>query len=351
MTRRWQTLAGFAVSALLLWWALRDVHPGLLWEELRGAHLGVLALAAAVQTCGFALRAARWGVILRPVHAGVPYRPRFAATCVGFMANNLLPARVGELARALALARLARVPLSASLGSLVVERLLDAVVLATFVSLPLLVPRLAGTAGLAPTVRGVLAVAGPAFAAAAGGLALVVWRPEWIARAVRAVVGRVATRALGDRLAKAAVAFAHGLGVLRRPRLLLATLAWSVAHWLWTGIGFYLGMLAFDIREPGYLGALFLQGVNAFAVAVPSAPGFFGPFEASVRVALAPFGVAPAKQVGYALGLHIAGFVPVTLLGLYYVARLGLSWREVGHSEELVAAAGAADPPGGVRDG
>ncbi len=344
MKHRWHIVTGLVLSAVLLWWALRDVSLASVWTEIRSAHLGLLLLAAAVQTAGFAIRAARWGVLLRPALARPRYRPRFAATTIGFMANNVLPARVGEFARALALSRLERLGFSASLGSLVVERLLDALVLATFVALPLWWPGTiggGGGTGLRTTLSAQLGLLLPLFAGALAGLALFVWRPDLIARAVRAVVGRLFVRSLGERLGLAVESFARGLGVLKRPRLLVASLAWSVGHWLWGGLAFFVAMLAFEIDGPGYLGALFLQGVNGFVVAIPSAPGFFGPFEASVRLALTPFGVALEKQVGYAVGFHLAAFFPVTFIGFYYLWRLGLSWREVEHSEEIIEEATA----------
>jgi uncharacterized membrane protein YbhN (UPF0104 family) len=85
---------------------------------------------------------------------------------------------------------------------------------------------------------------------------------------------------------------------------------------------------------------VFLQAVNAFLVSIPSSPGFFGPFEAGVRLALAPFGVPASQAVSFAAAFHIGSFAPVTVLGLYYLGRLGLSWGEVGHSEELVEGGG-----------
>ena len=72
------------------------------------------------------------------------------------------------------------------------------------------------------------------------------------------------------------------------------------------------------------------------AGALPSSPGFFGPFEASIKIGLGLWGVPADKAVPFAVGLHLGGFIPVTLMGVYYVARLNLSWSEVKHSEEAV---------------
>jgi uncharacterized protein (TIRG00374 family) len=130
--------------------------------------------------------------------------------------------------------------------------------------------------------------------------------------------------------------FVEGLGAMRSPRLVVAGLVWSLTHWLWGALALYIGMLAFGITEPGFLGAVFLQGVMAFIVSVPSSPGFFGLFEASARIALSPFGVPAGLALSYALAFHITTFTPVTILGLFYLGRLGLSWGEVGHSEEIV---------------
>ena len=100
-----RTLVGIALSVLLLAWVLRDVSPREVARELSEADLLLLVLSIAVTMCGFVFRAVRWGVLLEPLDRRVPFRPRFAAVMIGFAANIVLPARVGEFARALSLAR------------------------------------------------------------------------------------------------------------------------------------------------------------------------------------------------------------------------------------------------------
>ncbi len=336
MTGRWQTVLGVTVSLVLLYWALHDVSLAELWQQVRAANLWLLTLSVTIQTAGFLIRAARWKVFLKPALANPVYGARFASTCIGFMANNLLPARVGEFARAYALSRSQPISVSASFGSLVVERLFDGLTLAAFLAAPLFLPGFSVAPGLGDQligrVIGVLVIFGGAGVA----LLMLIWRPDLAQRAFRATLGRLLPRKTAEKIGEIMRSFIAGLGAMRKPALVLAGFAWSLVHWLWGALALYVGMLAFAIERPGYLGAIFLQAVNAFAVSIPSSPGFFGPFEASVRLALSPFGVPASQAVGYAAAFHIGAFLPVTLLGLFYLGRLGLSWGEVGHSEEIV---------------
>lgn len=336
MKLRWQTAVGLVVSLALLYWALHDVSLIELWRNLRAANLWLLALAIVIQTSLFAIRAARWRIFLKPVLASSSFHSRFATTCIGFMVNNLLPARVGEFARAYAFSRVQPVTVSASFGSLVVERLFDAMTLAVFLAVPLLVsnviPTTAGGEDWAGRVVAILVILGGAGTA----LLLLIWRPALAIGVFRATVGRLLPRPLRDKIVEMIESFVQGLGAMRSPELVVKGFAWSFLHWGVGAFALYLGILAFGMVEPGYLGAVFLQAVNAFGVSLPSSPGFFGLFEASVRIALAPFGVEAGRAVSFAVAFHVGSYIPVTVIGLYYLGRLGLTWSEVGHSEEIV---------------
>jgi uncharacterized protein (TIRG00374 family) len=336
MTRGWRTILGLVVSLALLYWVLHDVSLSEVWGHIRAANLWLLTLAVVVQTAAFLIRAARWKVFLKPALAEPSFDARFASTCIGFMANNLLPARVGEFARAYALSRSQPITASASFGSLVVERLFDALTLALFLAAPLFMPGFRVAPGLGDEVIGKLFLVLVIFGGAAVALLLLIFRPDLVGRIFRSTVGRLLPKKAAEAIAEMFRSFIEGLGAMRSPRLVVAGFVWSLAHWLWGALALYIGMLAFDITEPGFLGAVFLQGVMAFIVSVPSSPGFFGLFEASARIALSPFGVPAGLALSYALAFHITTFAPVTVLGLFYLGRLGLSWGEVGHSEEIV---------------
>jgi uncharacterized protein (TIRG00374 family) len=336
MRHRWHTVIGLGVSLALLYWALHDVSFAELWEHMLAANLGLLVIAIALQTGLFLVRAARWGVFLKPVLPNSSFDARFASTCIGFMVNNLLPARVGEFARAYALSRVQPISVSASFGSLVVERLFDALTLAVFLAAPLFLPGFSLAGGLGDELMSKVIAVLVIFGAVAGALLVLIWRPVLAIRIFRSTIGRLLPHKLTGKIAEMIESFVQGLGAMRSPELVVKGFAWSFLHWGLGAFGLYLGMLAFGIVEPGYLGALFLQAVNAFVVSVPSSPGFFGLFEASVRLALAPFGVDAGRAVSFAFAFHVGSYLPVTVLGLFYLGRLGLTWSEVGRSEEIV---------------
>jgi uncharacterized protein (TIRG00374 family) len=344
----WKGVVGILISVGLLWYAFRDVHLAEVWEQVRKADLGLLALAGLLATVPFPFRAIRWKPLLRPSCPGTRFRPRFAATTIGFMVNNLLPARVGEFVRAYALSRIEPVRVSASFGSLVVERLFDGMTVVALLFLALAWP---GFPDLSGRDFGTAALwMGGVFAA---GLALLVGTVAFPRPAVRLfeTAARVLPRAIRRPVVDALEAFLDGLGALRDWRLVLQVVAWSGVIWLVGGLAFWVGLLAFDIRVP-FVAAVFLQSVIALAVAVPSAPGFFGVFEAAARVGLVQvWGVATGPALAFAIGFHLAGFIPVTVIGLYYLWRLGFSWRDVEVSEEAVETAVEGAPATGRGPG
>jgi len=163
---------------------------------------------------------------------------------------------------------------------------------------------------------------------------LVLFWPRGVIRIVERLTARIPSPR-ADALVKGLEAFVDGLRALRDPRLLVPALAWSLVFWLWHSWAFWLGFRAFGI-EADFMAALFLNAVLAFFVAVPSSPGFFGTFHAGAVVGLTVYGVPEDRILSFAFGQHLGGFIPVTLIGLWYTWRLGLTLKQVGESEEVV---------------
>lgn len=332
-----RNVVGVVLTILLLLWVLRDVSPAEVARELAAADLTLLALSVLITIGGFAVRAVRWGVLLTPVERSIPFRPRYASVMIGFAANNLLPARIGELARALSLSRIAPVSVGASLATLVVERVFDGLVLVGLLFLVVATPGFPLTesvAGVDP--RAAARVVALIMGAIGLVLVLLVLAPRRSIGVIEAILNRLLPVRLAQPVVRALESFLAGLAVLRSVRLLLVSALLALGQWLFTALSYWVGMLAFGIDHVPISGAIFLQSLISLAVAIPSSPGFFGPFEAAARVGLVLWGVPAQTAVSYAIGYHIAGFIPVTVIGIYYVWRYGLSWTDVRQSEERV---------------
>lgn len=348
MKQRLRVAVSLAVTAFFLWLALHGVDWAEVGEHLRAANWLYLALSGVGGTVSIHVRALRWKTLLAPVDPDVAFHPRVAGAAVGFAANNLIPARVGEVVRAVVTARLAKLPVSAVFASLVVERVLDGLVTVVLLFGVMALPgfpspeRAAAALTAVRIVALVMAVAGLTL------IALALLPGPSVALAER-TVANLLPRRLREPFIARLNEFIAGLAVLRSPRLLALSVAWAVAQWLFIPLSIYFGFLAFGIRAPGYVGAVFLQTAINLAVAVPSSPGFFGPLEAAATFGLGLWGVDKARAVSFAIGWHLAGYLGVTLLGLWYAQRLDLSWRElIGTAEKVEhdpSAPPAADPP------
>ena len=327
----WKSVLGIVVTVGLLWWIFREEDPVEIWNHIRGADWGLLLVAIFITTFGFVIRALRWRLFLEPVQPDSPFDSRFAAVCIGFMSNNLLPARIGELTRAYSYGKLEGVPVTAALATLVVERVLDGVAILALFLIAVLSPSFPAET-LPPAVVAGVRLVSYSMAGLLAVVVAVIVAPQVSLRAVEVVGGRLLPVSWSGVVNAVAEAFLEGLASLRNPRLLGLGLLWSVGFWLIHSSSFWIGLRAFDIHLP-FTAALFLNGTIAIAVSVPAAPGFFGTFHMGVKLALVDvYLVAAGPALGFAFGWHLGGFIPVTAMGLWYARKLGLSLGEMARS-------------------
>lgn len=346
----WKAILGILVGGGLLYYSFRGVNLREVWAAVRQADPWLYLLSAAAATGVFWIRAWRWKSMLVPVAPRTSFHGRFAAVTIGFMANNVLPARMGEFVRAYALSRLEPVPLVASFGSLVLERLFDAMTVLLLLFVAVALPDFpAGRSGGVDYLHAARVLAGVGALAFLFVLLLVLW-PRRIVAVTERLTARILPKSMRRLLVDSLEAFLGGISAIRSPRLLVRISFWSLVLWIFNSLGFYIGFRAFHLNLP-FTAAIFLQSIIAMAVAAPSLPGFFGIFEGAAKVVLVTWGKDPAQAVAFAAGFHIAGYVPVTILGLYYARRLGITLGEVRRSEEAVeseveGADGTPPPPG-----
>ncbi|HUQ19770.1 MAG TPA: lysylphosphatidylglycerol synthase transmembrane domain-containing protein [Gemmatimonadaceae bacterium] len=329
----WRSAIGILLSIALLVWTLRDVSLGDVWSKLESSNLSLFLLSAVASTLIFPLRAIRWRIILDPVAPGLSLGPLWRSIAIGGMVNNLVPARAGEIARAYALTKETPVSFASALASLAVDRLFDMVALLGLGVVALLDPAFPSGARVAGRSLGDLAQGSVVLVVLlVGALYLLAIFPSQLVRAFEIFARRVSP-AVEERGKNALLKFSAGLSVLKSPTRFALVLFWTVAHWLMNALAFWLGFRAVGI-ELGFMAALFLQMLIAVGVALPSAPGFFGVFEKLATVGLAIYGISATAATSWAIGFHILSFIPITVIGIYYFSRLGLSFRELSNNAE-----------------
>jgi hypothetical protein len=316
------------VSAVFLWLALRGLRPDELWGALRGARYGWLIPGIAAYFVGVWARAWRWHYLLRPLQR-VPLRSAFPVVAIGYMGNNIYPARAGEVLRAYVLRRREGVPMSASLATIVVERAFDGIVMLAFVFLNL--PELAratADSGLVGDIRSLAVLGAAAFLLAVlAFLFMAVYQPQaeraiaWLAQRLLPARWRGQAEGLARR-------FLSGLASLRSGRDTLMVFGTSVVIWLFETLKYWLVMHAFPFQV-SFFALMLMNGIVNLATTIPSAPGYLGTFDAPGIAVLVAYGVERATAAGYTLVLHAALWLPITALGAYYLARESVSWREV----------------------
>jgi uncharacterized protein (TIRG00374 family) len=305
-----RALVGAAISIAALWFVLRGVDLARTGDVLARADLRWIVLAAVFLSTDLALRALRWQRLLRPI-ATVRYLSMLGYLLIGYLANNVLPARLGELVRSHYLGDREGISRASALGTVVVERIVDLVA----------VVAIASTALLVLSVRGVVASAVLVGAGVAGlflvalALGIVAHRLPGADR-VRVAVER------WPQVRKLAGSLQGGLAVAGRPRTLAEALAvsafaWTVAILAWAAVGQSIG-LQLSIGQA----ALIASGV-ALASAVPAGPSNLGTFElAAVEIGKA-IGVPADSAFALALIVHAAILVVTSIGGAVALARLG----------------------------
>jgi uncharacterized membrane protein YbhN (UPF0104 family) len=346
-----KTIAVAGMTLALLGWFFRQADLSQVWREIRAAQPWALALLLGVTGLTYLLRAMRWQYLLAPI-GPTRLSVAFRTTVIGFAANTVLPARVGEFVRPYLLARSENLSVPAAITTIILERLLDLVtVLAMFGAFVVFFDP--GLEHVNPEVyRGVKA-GGLLGAAAAGGILLVLIlnaiRPALTHRLVDLCLRPLPSR-WRDRISGLVYGLLDGLAVTRDPRRLAQAVALSLPLWLSIASGIWLVTVAFHMTIP-FTGSFLIMALLVVGVATPT-PGAVGGFHEMFRIGTAVFyGVDNDRAVGAAIVLHAASFVPVTLLGGLFMMQDGLNLARVRRlGDEARAADGAADRPPLARD-
>jgi hypothetical protein len=325
--KRWQFWLGVTFSLVFLYLALRGLHLEELGKAFREANYIWLVPGIAIYFVAVWARAWRWHYLLKPLKS-IKTTDLFPTVAIGYFGNNILPARAGELLRAIVLKRDEQVPVSASLATIIVERVFDGVVMLAFVfvNLPELA-RLTSSSGFIGDIRTLAVVGTVLFLGALLVFLVAAMFPERTQEIVVSVVRRVLPERQRERVIDLAGRFLGGLAALRSPRGALMVFLTSLVIWLLETGKYWLLMHAFPFRV-SFFALMLMNGIVNLATTIPSAPGYVGTFDAPGIAVLQAYHVPKATAAAYTLALHIALWFPITALGGYYMLKKGIHWSE-----------------------
>ncbi len=306
-----RAVVGVVVSVVAIALVVRSVDVAATGRVLATASPGWLLGAAALLVLDVLIRAVRWQRLLVPV-ARVGVGPVAGYLLIGYLANNVLPARVGELVRCHYLGDREGVSRTTALGTVVVERIVDIAVVVAIASVAILVLSVRGVVASAVLVGFALVT----LMVVALGVGIVAHRIPGAER-IRAAAER------WPRVGEIAAKLRHGLAVAGRPRVLFEALALSVAAWVATLLAFAAAGQAVGVELSIGQASLLASGV-ALAAAILAGPASLGTFEAAaVGIGLA---VGTAAEPALAIGIMVHALILVITStgGFVALARLGL---------------------------
>ncbi len=324
---------GLAVSALFLTLFLYRIDYSETWDALRGANYLYVVPAIAVYFGSLWFRTIRWQYLMKHL-TEVSVGRLYPVTIVGYMANNILPVRLGEVVRSYYLSTRERISTTSALGTVGVDRVFDGLTLIFFLLviwpfLPL-ADILRNDAG--DVLWGRVAGSAVVFAVFLGAIVVFVAlavRPGLTSIAIRTLLVFVPGRFKG-MVRGLAETFIEGLGSLGSARKLFVIFILSLPIWIMECLMYYLITLSFDNFDVSFAMAMVVTATSNLVGALPAAPGNVGTFEWAIKITLVAFSYNPETTVAYAATLHVVLWLPVVIAGIMYL------WFEHRSLRELV---------------
>jgi uncharacterized protein (TIRG00374 family) len=324
-------ILGFILAAILLYFFLRNINLVQVWEIIRRGSPYWLIFSLAVNIFNYFVRSLRWRYFFLPIKRAGTWN-LFSTTVIGFAANTIFPAKIGELVRPYLLGGKENISRSAALATIVVERLFDTLTVLFMLVIYLLF--LIQPDQLGPQAKVILTEMKEAgLVAFAGVIAIVIFlyflrmKPEPMKKFIRKI-----EKFLPDRIAHSLDeildSFIEGLSILHDPKILFKISYWSVFLWLVIAVGFWAGVRAF-VPHFAFQNTFLIMILLAIGVAVPT-PGAVGSYHLACKLGLTSFFNVPDAQAGaIAIVAHFITFAPVTLLGVIFIWHEGLTAKKL----------------------
>ena len=325
----WKFYLGVLISFVFLYFALRKIDYYEMWGVFSNIRWHILIISLVVYYLTYLSRALRWRYLTLPIKE-MPIRSLFSAIAIGFGANNMLPARIGELVRAYTLGKLEEVRASSVFATIVVERVFDGfsvvamlIVVLLFVDFPEGYLKTKTTLRWAGLMMFIVMTSITIFL-------ILLEKNRYRAISIVNFFIRPFSVRFKERVRGMVLSFADGLDFISRGRHLLAVIYYSILTWLLISFFYYLILLSCNFDLP-FISAVFVTVALAFAVAIPAAPGYIGTFHAAARYALVFYGLTPEPATGIGIVMHAMNFFPAIVGGLLFLWIEKVSLSEVTH--------------------
>ncbi len=335
---------GLAVSVFFIWLAFRELDPRVMWQSIVTANPWLLFFVMAQVFLMLFVRGHRWSLFLKPVQPGLSWVVLGWSTCIGFAVNNLLPARLGEVARSISASRKTGIAFSTVFGTVVVERIYDILSILLLFALSLFVWDFAGPMdklsaavkeelGYTVTQQSIAVNLSALVAVIIMVIVILKWKTEFSLRVARLLLTPLPER-WRDKVVSVLRKFINGLTQTTNPLEVVWIVFISISLWVISWFSVLVGLWACGI-DAGPTEAVFVIMAMVVAVSIPASPGYVGPYHFLAATAITmTAGVGWDQAMGAATVIHLANYLPQTLFGLYALSREGLSFKRIRQEAE-----------------
>lgn len=317
-------IIGFSLSISVLVWIYYKIDLGLLCKSFADLQPFWLLFMASIYLFGFLIRGLRWQFMLLPIK-NVGIKSATEGVIIGYMGNNILPARAGEFMRAIFLGHRESISKTSVLGTVLIERVFDGLVLVTIMIIcSLLLKRDGINYGV---INAIIVTGCLIFGVAVGFILVGAYRRLWL----EAHLGRLKNylpEKLSERLLPIITKLLNSFNIVSAYKTLFVVLVLSIIVWSIEGLVFWIGLIAFHF-PPHFLVAYFTLALVNLWMILPSAPGGVGVFQGATVFAFSVFGLSPENALSFSIVVHAVMIIPITLMGLYTINRYNFSIRKI----------------------
>jgi uncharacterized protein (TIRG00374 family) len=317
--RNWRFWLGLIISLIFLYLAFHKVDLRQVLTAFKSVRIGYIILAIFIYFLGLWVRSYRWKLLIDPVKQ-IPNIRLFPILIIGYMANNVLPLRMGDVYRAYLLGKKENISKSASLATIVVERLFDGLSMLVFLIIGIVALQTLFTSW----ERTVLLVSSIILFGMLIVLLLIIWFRSFAELIIHWFTQWFPAR-FATKLQRWSSAFLDGLAVLKSGQIILSVFFYSLLSWIIEAIMYYFIAVSIVMNLPSYASPIILA-VSNLGMMIPSSPGAIGTFEFFAAKSATLFTGNPAVSLSYAILVHALWVIPLTILGLVYMIKENVSF-------------------------